>query len=168
MIICIFLIKGDKIKMEERINIQKFMLFGIKLAEKTTNENGQSGIDCGNLWQKFVTENYVSKIPNKLSDQIFAVYYQYDGDHTKPFSYFIGCKVAEDTFIPEGMDSLVIENGIYEKFTAEGKMPDCIANAWIDIWNSKLDRRYITDFEVYGEKSQDWNNAEVEIYIGVK
>jgi predicted transcriptional regulator YdeE len=153
---------------EEKINVLDFKLIGISLPSKTTNENGQSGIDCGNLWQKFITENVVAKIQNKLSDEIYAVYYQYDGDHTKPFSYFIGCKVAEDTLTPDGMDSVIIKNGNYQKVIAKGKMPDCIGEAWIDIWNSKLDRQYITDFEVYGEKSQDWNNAEVEIYIGVK
>src|SRR5690349_14738453 len=33
----------------------EFLLMGLKLNNKTTNENGQSGIDCGNLWQKFET-----------------------------------------------------------------------------------------------------------------
>ena len=46
-------------------------------------------------------------------------------------------------------------------------MPDCVANAWIDIWADNLDRTYWADFEIYGEKSKDWNSAEVEIYVGV-
>jgi predicted transcriptional regulator YdeE len=44
-------------------------------------------------------------------------------------------------------------------------MPDCVANAWKEIWQSKLSRAYEKDFEIYDEKSQDWNNAEVSIFI---
>jgi predicted transcriptional regulator YdeE len=77
----------DKIKKDE------FKLIGLKLNNKTTNENGQSGIDCGSLWQTFEIENFAERIQDKLSDEIYAVYYDYEGDHTKPFSYFIGCKV---------------------------------------------------------------------------
>ena len=62
--------------------------------------NGQSSIDCGNLWQEFVKGKYAEIIPNKLTDEILAVYHQYEGDHTKPFSYFIGCKVNADTEAP--------------------------------------------------------------------
>jgi len=81
----------------EKTEKDEFKLIGLKLNNKTTNESGRSGIDCGNLWQKFETENFVEKIPGRLSDEIYAVYYDYEGDHTKPFSYFIGCKVKFDT-----------------------------------------------------------------------
>jgi predicted transcriptional regulator YdeE len=74
-----------------RINISEFKLIGLQLDKKTSNEGGQSGIDCGNLWQKFEKENFAELIPNKLGDEIYAVYFDYEGDDTKPFSYFIGC-----------------------------------------------------------------------------
>jgi predicted transcriptional regulator YdeE len=44
-------------------------------------------------------------------------------------------------------------------------MPGCIAKAWKEIWDSKIERAYQYDFEVYGEKSRDWRNAEVEVYL---
>lgn len=148
--------------------IEEFQLIGIALKTKTTNENGQSGIDCGRLWQKFETENYIKRIPGKLSNEIFAVYHNYEGDYTKPFSYFIGCKVKKDTSVPEGFDSLRIADGTYEKILAKGTMPNCVADSWKNIWNSGLERAYNTDFEVYDEKSKDWNDAEVNIFIGIK
>ena len=70
--------------------MEEITLIGLSLKTKTTNANGQSNIDCGNLWQEFEKENYADKIPGKLSDEILAVYHQYEGDYTKPFSYFIG------------------------------------------------------------------------------
>ena len=33
----------------------------------------------------------------------------------------------------QSLPDLVNLNGIYQNFTAKGKMPNCIANAWIDI-----------------------------------
>ncbi|MGN6249551.1 MAG: GyrI-like domain-containing protein [Ginsengibacter sp.] len=148
--------------------LKGFKLTGISLSGKTSNENGQSGIDCGNLWQEFEKGDYQNKIPNKLSDDIFAVYYDYEGDHTQPFSYFIGCKTSPEIKVPEGFESLVIEDGNYEIITAEGKMPDCISNAWKRIWQSDIPRSYRKDFEVYDEKSRDWNNAEVNIYVSLR
>lgn len=147
------------------INIPKFKLIGLKLGNKTTNENGQSGIDCGNLWQKFETENFAERIQNKVSSEIYAVYYNYDGDYTKPFSYFIGCKVKNNSEIPHGMDSLVIPAGNYSKVIAKGKMPDCITNSWKKIWSSNIARTYQFDFEIYDERSKDWSNAEVDIFV---
>jgi len=149
----------DKIKKPE------FKLIGLKLDNKTTNEGGQSSIDCGNLWQKFEKENFVERIPDKLGDQVYAVYFDYEGDNTKPFSYFIGCKVKMDTDIPTGMDNLIIPAGSFTKVIAKGKMPDCVANSWKDIWSSKTDRAYKYDFEVYDERSKDWSKAEVEIFV---
>jgi len=142
-------------------------LIGLSLNRKTTNENGQSQIDCGNLWQQFEKENYADRIPGKLSNEILAVYHEYEGDYTQPFSYFIGCKVNNDTGVPPGMDSLIIPKASYQKIIARGKMPDCITNAWKEIWSSDISRAYQADFEVYDERSKDWSNAEVDIYISV-
>ena len=149
----------------EKIEKTAFKLIGLKLGHKTTNEGGQSGIDCGNLWQKFEIENFATNIPDKLSEEIYAVYYEYEGDYTKPFSYFIGCKVKIDAEVPQGMDYLIIPSGSFTKVLSKGIMPNCVANSWKDIWNSDTDRAYNYDFEVYDERSKDWSNAEVEIFI---
>ena len=148
-----------------KINKTEFKLIGLQLGGKTTNDNGQSGIDCGNLWQKFERENFAERIPGKLSDEIYAVYFDYEGDYTKPFSYFIGCKVKNDTQAPQGMTNLIIPAGSFTKVIAKGKMPDCVTNSWKDIWNSEMERTYKYDFEIYDERSKDWSNAEVDIFV---
>lgn len=146
-------------------NISEFKLIGLKLHKKTTNEGGQSSIDCGNLWQKFETENFIEIIPNKLGEEIYSVYFDYEGVGTKSFSYFIGCNVAIDTVVPKGMDSLFIPSENYFKVTAKGKMTGCITDAWKRIWSSGINRTYKYDFEVYDERSKDWSNAEIEIFV---
>lgn len=149
----------------DQIKTDGFKLIGIKLPHKTSNVDGKSQADCGNLWHRFNEETIKDKIPGKISDDIYAVYYGYDGDHTTQFSYFIGCRVKMDTRTPEGLDGVFIPAGKYQRIIARGPMPDCVINAWKKIWASKDSRGYQYDFEVYGEKSKDWKNAEVEIYV---
>lgn len=129
--------------------MEKITLIGLKLPLKTTNENNQSMKDCGELWSRFETEEIAKKIPNKLSDEVFAVYFDYEGDYTQPFSYFIGCKVQEGTELPVDLDKLTIPAGRYQKVTATGELPVCIADKWREIWDSDIPRAYITDFEIY-------------------
>ena len=150
------------------IDLEEIKLVGLALKAKTTNINEQSGIDCGNLWQEFEKGKYAEIIPGKLSDEVLAVYHQYEGDHTKPFSYFIGCKVKAGTEPPAGLQTLTIAKGTYRKIDAKGKMPDCVANAWKEVWVSNIPRSYKMDFEVYDERSKDWSNAEVDVYLSVK
>jgi predicted transcriptional regulator YdeE len=88
-----------------KIAIKEITLMGLSLKKKTSNANGQSNIDCGNLWQKFETEDYANKITGRLNDEVLAVYHDYEGDYTKPFSYFIGCRVKPGEPIPQGLDT---------------------------------------------------------------
>jgi predicted transcriptional regulator YdeE len=150
-----------------KLILDEFKLAGLKLKQPTTNENGQSGTDCGNLWFRFEIERYADKIPGKLSDEIYAVYFDYEGDHTEGFSYFIGCKVKKDSIIPKGIDTLTIPEGTYKKIVTRGKMPDCLSDGWEKIWKSKTKRKYAFDFELYDHRSRDWNNAEIDIYLSI-
>src|SRR5687768_3151878 len=108
----------------DHIQRGEFKLAGLKLPHKTINEGGESSRDCGRLWEKFRDENVLKRITDRLSDEVYAVYFEYEGDHTQPFSYFIGCKVAPDAETPVGMDTLRIPGGTYSKVTAQGRMPD--------------------------------------------
>jgi predicted transcriptional regulator YdeE len=151
-----------------RTSIKTIHLIGLSLKTKTINANGQSGTDCKNLWHDFENGHCAAVIPNKLSDDIYGVYHHYDGDSTQPFSYFVGCRVKEGSAVPQELESLTIPEGTYEKITVKGKMPDCVTQAWKEIWMSDYTRTYHTDFEVYDERSKDWNNAEVDVYVSVK
>jgi predicted transcriptional regulator YdeE len=47
-------------------------------------------------------------------------------------------------------------------------MPGCMVDKWREIWNSDIPRAYKFDFEIYDERSQDWSDAEVDIYLSVE
>lgn len=148
--------------------MEGFKLIGLKLEQKTRNENGQSGKDCGELWYHFETSKINSLIPDKLSNALYAVYYNYDSDENGDFSYFIGCKVDKNTKTPENLDELYIPSQEYQKEIAKGQMTACISNTWEKIWKSDINRAFGFDFEIYDERSSDWQNAEIDIYLSIK
>jgi predicted transcriptional regulator YdeE len=149
------------------MNIQNFSIIGISV--RTTNENEQSAKDIPALWNKLLSEEILNKIPNKISKDIVCVYTDYEKDHTKPYTTILGAIVANLDAVPEGMTGKTIEGINYEKFTAKGNLAKgVVIKEWIKIWNSDLDRIFTSDFEIYGEKAKDPENAEVDIFIAIK
>nr|WP_199157878.1 GyrI-like domain-containing protein [Pedobacter sp. ASV2] len=147
--------------------IEKFSVVGISV--RTTNENEQSGNDIPELWNKFMTENILEKIPNKVDPSIYVIYTDYEKDHTKPYTTIIGCKVSEIDEIPAGMVSNTIEKAIYKKYPVKGNLAEgAVLNAWTKIWTTDIPRIFTSDFEVYGEKAQNPEQAELDIFIAVK
>jgi hypothetical protein len=71
---------------------EKRFVIGIPI--RTSNENGRFQKEAPSLWDKFYSENLIEKIPNKVDQNLLAVYTNYEGDYTKPFTYLIGCEVS--------------------------------------------------------------------------
>jgi predicted transcriptional regulator YdeE len=147
--------------------IQKFSVIGISV--RTTNENGQAGQDIPALWNKFMTEGITEQIPNKIDNSIYCIYTEYEKDHTKPYTTILGCKVENLDTIPNGMTGKTFDKATYTKHIAKGNILEgMVFNEWTKIWNSDLDRTFTADFEVYGEKAQNPEKAEVDIFVAVK
>jgi len=149
---------------------QKFESFSvIGIAVRTTNENNQAGVDINALWTRFMSENIMDQIPNKLDYSVYSIYTDYEKDHTKPYTTILGCKVSTLAEIPEGMIGKVIEGGVYTEFTAKGNiLKGMVYEEWVRIWNSDINRAYTADFEVYGAKAKNIEDAEVPIFIALK
>jgi predicted transcriptional regulator YdeE len=147
--------------------IPKFSVIGISV--RTTNENEQAGKDIPALWKKFMEEGIAEQIPNKIDNTLYCIYTEYEKDHTKPYTTILGCKVEILETIPNGMVGKTFEDATYTKHIAKGNIfQGIVFNEWVKIWNSDLNRTFIADFEVYGEKAQNPENAEIDIFVGVK
>ncbi|WP_316746700.1 GyrI-like domain-containing protein [Pedobacter gandavensis] len=151
----------------ENITLTPFFVVG--LAVSTSNDPGKAAIDIPALWARFISENIASKLDNKLGDEVYSIYTDYEGDFTQPYTTVIGYAVQNLDQIPEGMRGVTIAGGAYQKHALKGNLNEgLVYNAWIDIWKSGVSRAYTTDFEVYGEKSQNREAAEVDIFIAVR
>lgn len=145
-----------------------FKIIGI--STRTTNKDNQAKQDLGNLWGQFFSQNLLNLIPNKISNEIIALYTDYKSDYTEDYTTIIGIPVATLEEIPKGLMGREFQADTFQKFTAKGEMPNAVVNTWIEIWQKDKDlgRKYSYDFEVYGEKSQNGENSEVEIFIATK
>lgn len=141
--------------------IKSFKIIGIKT--ETTNQNGKSAEDLGKLWERFYTENISNQISNKKGSEIYAIYTDYETDYTGKYTAIIGMKVNSLDQIPNGLIGQEFNGGKFRKFVAKGQMPNAVIETWKEIWENdkELNRKYTTDFEIYGE------NSEVEIYISI-
>lgn len=151
----------------QTVKIEPFNIVGISI--RTTNENGQASEEIAELWGKFMSESILTKIPNKVDNEIYSLYTDYEGDHTKPYTAILGCKVENLNNIPSGMVGKSFSGGTYTKTTAKGDlMQGLVVSQWSKIFEMELDRTYNADFEIFGEKAQNPSDAEVDFYVGVR
>ena len=144
-----------------------FKIIGI--STRTTNKDNIAQQDLGKLWGQFYSENIFEKIPNKLSNEVLTIYTDYKSDFTEDYTTIIGIPVSTLAEIPNGLVGREFQAENFQKFTAKGEIPNAVVNSWIDIWqrDKELKRKYSYDFEVYGDKSQNGENSEVDIYIAI-
>ncbi len=141
----------------------------IGLSVRTTNENQQAMQDIPALWAKFFAENTLSVIPNKVDDTLYCIYTDYEKDYTKPYTTLLGCKVENLDTIPDGLTGRIIPGGTFTTFVAKGNLNEgAVVNEWMKIWNSDINRAYTADIEIYGEKAQNPEDAEIDILIAIR
>ena len=147
--------------------MQKINIVGI--STRTSNNNGEAARDIPALWGRFMSEGITKLIPKKIDETIYCLYTDYEKDHTAPYTTILGCAVRSLDEIPNGMIGKTIEVANYQQFTAKGNISEGIVfNEWVKIWNTDLNRAYTTDFEMYGAKAVNPENAEVDIFIALK
>ncbi len=121
----------------------------------------------GALWDKFYREHIFASIPNAVNEDFFGIYFDYAGDHTKPYTMMAGCEVSTLADLPEGMKGVTAPAGNYAYFPVIGIFPDNLINKWKEVWKSDLKRSFEVDFEQYGPKFRT-APPQVDLYIGLR
>lgn len=135
--------------------IEKPLITIMGIECRTSNSPEAAPHDIPKHWAKFIAEDIFNQIPNKSSDDVIALYCDYEGDYTKPYSLVIGCPVSSIDVIPQGMVVKMIPGGTYAVFEAIGEHPQALIETWEYIWQrADLNRTYTGDYEVYGNKFQ--------------
>ncbi len=139
---------------------KSFDIAGIEL--KTSNAVGAQTIPAH--WQKFFGEGVLEKIPNKLSNDIYAVYtnFQQIGSYNEcVYSLIIGTAVHKTAKLPAGLVSATIPALKRRIFAVKGGIEQ-VGATWLDIWKQPLTRNFVADYEHYQA------SGAIDIYIGVK
>ena len=143
--------------------LEGFSVVGLSII--TDNEKASEEINT--LWEEFFTQNIGQKIENRVDDVIYAVYSDYEGDHTKPYRLTIGYKIEG---APQNNDlhHVEVKAADYAMMSATGEQPKALVETWQAIWQSDLDRKFETDFEVYGKNFFEEGLHEILVCIGVR
>ena len=150
----------------EIVELEKKVVVGIRV--KTTNQNGKAIQDIGSTWQKLFTQGIYEKIQHKVNGKTIGLYTDYEGDYTKPYTFLAGAEVSKELENKEDIVSKVIPKGKYAKFIITGDVQNSVGQAWQEIWNMDLKRKYNCDFEEYQNNVSDMQKQEIHIYIGLE
>lgn len=101
------------------------------------------------FWGRFLQSNIKSQLNNILSDDLYSIYTNYQGDYTQPYKLLLGYQVSLDSETPEGLDSVLIPDANYERDIVKGEMPLVVFSAWQKIWSNGRKRAYDLDYDRY-------------------
>ncbi len=153
---------------------KEFSIIGIGARTNNAKEMTNDGA-IPKQWNKFFAEGVLARIPDKVDSTIYAVYTDYASDRNGDYTYVIGAKVNDMSAIPSGMVKKRVPGGKYTIVSSsKGPVQSIVAEAWKQIWSledkSQLggERAYKADFEVYDQRSQNPQDSQVDVYIGIK
>lgn len=115
----------------------------------------------GALWQRFHAEDVPGQIVGRLSRTAVAVYSDYEGDHTQPYLFFLGCETGADAPVPAGFVTRDLPAGPYARVEAVGSQPGALVQAWERIWASSIERSFQADYELHDPDTPE----RVVVYI---
>ena len=151
-----------------------FSVIGIQARTSNAREVTGGGA-IPKQWDKFFKEGIAQKIPNKVDSTIYAVYTNYASDHNGEYDFIIGMKVSSVSEVPPGMVAKKIPSGRFAVITsAKGPVAQVVPQAWQRVWsleeNKQLGgvRAYKADFELYDQRSQNPQDSQVDLYVGLK
>jgi predicted transcriptional regulator YdeE len=156
------------------VELPEFSVIGIQARTSNAKEmTGEGAIP--KQWGRFFKEGIADKIPNKVDSTIYAVYTGYARDRNGEYDFIVGMKVSGVSDIPPGMVATKVPGGTYAAVTsAKGPVAQVVPQAWQQVWS--LDdhkqlggaRAYKADFELYDQRSQNPQDSQVDLYLGLK
>lgn len=157
---------------EVKAGLEKLAPFYVVGISTRINGNETASEEINALWQAFFEKQIAHGLPDRENDVMYAVYSDYEGDHTKPYRLTIGYRMKSD-WSPKGDDfgtlyPVQIQDGEYAMMGAIGEQPKALMETWQAVWQSDLDRCFETDFEVYGARFFEEGVHEILVAIGVK
>jgi predicted transcriptional regulator YdeE len=146
-----------------------FSVIGISVHTSREQEAGGNG-EIPKLWQRVMQQGLMEQIPARDDSGPVAVYSDFSKDG---YTYTLGSRVTSTDKVPDGFVAITIPAGKYAMVTTEqGALPEILPKAWQQIFTMSPaelggQHAYKVDYEQF-PASMDWQNAQVEIYIGLK
>lgn len=147
--------------MKTQPQAQALHIVGIEL--RTTNLEANATIPAH--WQRFTEESVLSRIPERLSDEVFAVYTNFEDagrSNEGLYSLVIGARVPAQANPPDGLVRAVVPASLRAVFPVETGRFDLVGAAWHEIWQRhELRKTFLAEYEHYAA------NGTIEISVGI-
>ena len=134
----------------------------MQLAGIETRASNAEAHKLGEHWGRFFGDERLRGV-DKLDDDVIAVYCEYEGDHTQPYPFFLGYRVAAGAEVAEGLVQRQVPGGSFAKVVSLGEQPAALIESWQTIWGAPLARRDDADYEIHSASDR----SRVEIYVGI-
>jgi predicted transcriptional regulator YdeE len=118
--------------------------------------------EFGQLWREFFAGGGANQIPGRASDDLYAVYLDYESDHNGPYTMIIGCEIPVGATLPGALVARTVPAATYAVFDASGPQPASVIAVWQQVWSAPLARTYSGDFDHYRGPEQ------VEVHVAVR
>jgi predicted transcriptional regulator YdeE len=158
------------------MNIQEHSGFYVAgVTARTNNAKEMSGNGkIGDVWETFLQPSLVVKIPHRIGVDLVAVYTDYENDHTGHYTYLLGLPISSTEAQPENLTVKHVPAGRYAVFSSgRGPVAQVVQEVWQRIWSMSPEelggtRAFRTDYEIYDQRSTDPENAQVDVYVGLR
>lgn len=141
---------------------QAIHVFGIEL--RTSNDEAMQTIPPH--WQRFSQQAVLADIPGKISDDVYAVYTNFDhagSNNRGVYSLILGAQVHPHTPLPQGLARAVIPASRRAVFPVEKGRFDLVGDTWQEIWRrNDLAKTFIAEYERYTSQ------GDIDIFIGLE
>jgi predicted transcriptional regulator YdeE len=148
-----------KTRMQTTVLSEPTWVIGLEL--RTSNDVAFETIPAH--WQRFMGEQILGGIPNRVSDNVYAVYTNYQNpgvNNEGTYSCVLGAAVSDASQIPDGLVAVSLPASIYQVVSVE--RADMVGQAWQTIWQQDTNKRtFIADTECY------YPDRKVEIHLGI-
>jgi predicted transcriptional regulator YdeE len=139
----------------ETVHHSQIVLCGI-----TARVRNSDPAKIGELWNRFYAEPFVDRLTIE-DGAVYSAYFDYESDHTGPYTTLLGFRVLHGQPAPDGLTLLTINPATYAMLRRTGPMPATVVEAWQQVWGSDLPRTYIADFDRYASPDT------VEVNVGI-
>ena len=148
--------------MNIEIQAESIPIVGLEL--RTNNDVANQTIP--EHWQHFYAEGILEKIPNKFSNDVYAVYtnYEHEGlNNSGTYSLVIGASVSALESVPSGLIAVRLPASSYQVVPVPQGRPDLVGESWVAIWQQDTSKRtFIADCERYR------TDGTIDILLGIR
>lgn len=149
-------------------------VIGLEARTRNADELDPATARIAGHYETFFKNDVAAQIADKVDPgSMVALYSDYESDENGEYSLTLGYEVAGDGDVPAGLSIKTLPASTYAVVTSDrGALPGVVIATWQRIWQMSDDelggkRTFTGDFELYDERAQNPEEAEVDIYIAI-